>query len=195
MSKETSIMDLSKAKFEIIKIEGYDDLGYDCIDLFHLNPESDHLCKIASGQYSVEEGRSFGCESEEDMDKYEEILSQYDSTDPVEIEEAYKALENAGFTDLGTLTSIKFFKKVTRPSEYVLVLKIDESQIITVAASSSRRLLQQYKKLIDNPISRFKLRLISESDPAIIGTLKELHLAAQEDALECKIILNKMDLS
>lgn len=189
------IMDFSKAKFEILKIEGPDDLGFDSLNILHIIPEQDHLTKIGSGQYSLEEGYTFGCESEEDMEKYEEILDNFDYADPIEVEKAYKALEDAGFVNLGLLSDIKVFKRIKQSSEYTLVLCTDgDDSIISIATSSKKSILQQYKKLIDTPITRFKLGLIADSDPSIIGSKKELYLMAEEEALFCKSVLNQMNL-
>jgi len=188
-------MDLSKAKFQILKIEGPDDLGFDSLNILHIIPEQEHLAKLGSGQYSLEEGCTFGCESEEDMEKYEEILDRYDSANPIEVEKSYKALEDAGFINLGLLSDIKVFKRIKQPSEYALVLCTDgNDSIISIATSSKKSILQQYKKLIDNPITRFKLGLIADSDPDIIGSKKELYYMADEEALFCKSVLSQMNL-
>jgi len=187
-------MNLLKAKFKIIKIEGCEDLGSDPLEIFHIVPETEHLSNLGSGQYSLEEGRSFGCTEDEEVDRLEKLLSELNEAGS-DIEEGYKKLKEEGFVDLGINTNIQVFKKIKRQSEYILGLVLDEDRIIVIATSSNKRILQQYKKLLDNDMTRFKLKLILDKDPNIIGSLKEIKELAREDALICREVLNQMKLT
>ncbi len=185
-------MDLSKSKFEIIKVAGCEDLGHSIIDFFNFVPEKEHLSQIGSGQYSLEEGMAFGCESDEDIEKYEAIM---DSFDPEDEAAAYKKLEDEGFVSLGLCTNLKYFKRVKRSDEYLLILRIEGDRVVTIATSDNKKLLQQYKKLIDNKVTRFKLSLIVQDNDTLIGSLEDIYKAAHEDSEYCKGVLNTLDLT
>jgi hypothetical protein len=181
-------MDLTKSKFTILKTPKIPYVGSDVIEFINFNPDEDHLRQLGSGQYLTEEGAVFLADSEDDLEEYEDIMSNVDSSNPIELENAHKSLEAKGYIKVGDSTICDILKRDFREDEYILVLDINELTMVVIASSSNKRLLQDYKKLIDNKITRFKLSLILNTYPERViskedykyGILEEIEAMEEE---------------
>jgi hypothetical protein len=187
-------MDLSKAKFEILTTKEIPTIQSDTIEFINYSPDREHLSQIGSGQYVLEEGAVFLADEEDDLELYEEILGDCDHNNPDEVLKAYEELEKEGYVKVGDAVICNFLKRGTKETEYVLALNIDKSNMVIIAVSSNKKLMSQYKKLIDNPITRFKLGLILDSHPERIIS-KEDYTKGIEEEIEAELQeINKLNL-
>lgn len=191
-------MDLSKSKFQVIKTPTIIDLGSDTIEFLNYQPETDHLSRLGSGQYSVQEGAIFASNEEDDDDEYENILNKYDPTDPLEQEKAYSELESKGFVRMGDAVIVDVLKAEEREPEYCLILNLPSKfypkSIVVLATSTNRLLLKSYMEMIDNPITRFKLGLILDAHPERVIAIEDFYGGFEVERMECEQILQKLDL-
>lgn len=188
-------MDLTKAKFEIITIPSYSVIDYDTIDFFKIIPDPEHLLQMGSGQFTIEEGQSFACDSQEALDTYEDLLDKYEEEEEQTMEDLAQLLEAEGLTNLGSLTSVMFLKKVKNPPEYLLCLRINDTQVIMLATGYNKRTLSQYKKLIDNKVIKFKIGLMIQQNPEYLTSLEEIYSSVEEMKQEAKDSLEQAGLT
>jgi hypothetical protein len=183
-------MDLTKSTFEIICLPEMPSLETDTIEFLDYIPDKGHLSKLGSGQYTLEEGVAFSAECDEDAEIIEDILSDYDNSNPIEVEKAYKAIEEAGYTREGDSIVCNYLRRGKLPKEYTLIFNVGDGNIVVLATSMNKSLITKYKKLIDNNITRFKLSLVLQSSPdkvvSRVDFMRSLdeHIQMSEDYLQ-----------
>jgi hypothetical protein len=187
-------MDLSKAKFEILTTKDIPTLQTDTIEFINYNPDKEHLSDLGSGQYTLEEGAVFLADEEDDLEEYEEILNSIDHNDPDQVLKAYDKLESKGYVKVGDAIVCNFLKRGTKETEYALALNIDFENMIIIAVSTNKKLISQYKKLIDNQVTRFKIGLILDSHPERIISREDYFNGIREEIEIEESELGKLNL-
>lgn len=170
-------------KLKIKKFHTYKDTASHTIEFCDCVPDKDHLDTLSNKNYMLEEMSNIvETDDEADIEELNDLLSSLDAKDPGALDDAAEKLEELGFANVGNTYNVTIFEEI-EATDYCLYLELNPRDIFVIASSSNRKLLNEYKKLIDNDAFRMKIKLTLQANPHMVTDKYSYFSPVDEDTI------------